>query len=78
MYAISGAYPRLWHLKGVSLGKAHALPTKLGAYPRVEHLKVYNKLECLLLASLSSLVVCLCVIPGAYPIVVHLKGLSLG
>jgi hypothetical protein len=33
-----------------------------------------NKLECLSLPSLSSLVYCLLAKPGVYPIVEHLKG----
>jgi len=37
-----------------------------------------NKLECLSLASLSSLVLSLWVRPGAYPGVVHLKGAAIG
>jgi hypothetical protein len=37
-----------------------------------------NKLECLLLASLSSLVNCLWARPGAYLRVEHLKDVSLG
>jgi hypothetical protein len=37
----------------------------------------HNKLECLLLASLSGLVYCLWARPGAYPRVEHLKGVSL-
>jgi len=37
-----------------------------------------NKLECLSLASLSSLVYCLWDSPGFYPKVEHLKGYSMG
>ena len=37
----------------------------------------HNKLERLSLASIHSLVLCLWVRPGAYPIVEHLKGASL-
>jgi len=37
-----------------------------------------NKLECLSLASRSSLVYCLWVLLGTYPIVDHLKGASFG
>jgi hypothetical protein len=37
-----------------------------------------NKLECLFLASLSSLTYCLYARPGAYTRVEHLKGVSLG
>jgi hypothetical protein len=35
---------------------------------------VRNKLECLLLASQTSLAKCLCVMPESYTIVEHLKG----
>jgi hypothetical protein len=38
---------------------------------------VRNKLECLSLAGISSPIEHLCVRPGAYPIVEHLKGASL-
>ncbi len=78
--AIPGAYPRLGHLKGASLGKApvFAASTRPRVTPRVEHLKGHNKLECLLLASLSSIVICLWASPGAYPGLGLLKGVSLG
>jgi hypothetical protein len=41
-------------------------------------MKILNKIVCLSLASLSSLVQCLSVSPVAYPRVEHLKGASLG
>ena len=41
---------------------------------RPQFTNFYNKLECLSLVGLSSLVYCLWVRPGPYPRVEHLKG----
>jgi hypothetical protein len=57
------------HFSTEKFGSSGVEPIKLFSSSLIE-----NKLECLLLASLSSLVKRLWVRPGAYPRVEHLKG----